>query len=97
MTSETEDLDALLRSPGWLRFSRHAEVEWHEKFADKVKSAIGDTDDAAALAKLRQVTVAKDSIERLLRWPKDRLSELQRTADAHDKETRVPLSRRGSL
>lgn len=95
--NEFEDLQALLQSPGWLRFARHAETEWGEKLQDKLTRAVGDTDDAQALAKLRQVMVAKTAIETLLRWPKERLSQLEQASNTREREQTVTLSRRGSL
>ena len=95
--NEHEDLDALLKSQGWLRFAQHAESEWIAKLEDKLKMAVSDTDDAQALAKLRQVMVAKDAIQRLLRWPHDRLAQIQQASENRERAEAIPLSRRGRL
>jgi hypothetical protein len=97
MSDEKEDLSALLRSTGWLRFARHIEKEWTDKFGAHVAAAVGDSDDAVALQKLRQITVAKREIERAMRWPKDRIAELDRSAANQELEHSQPLSRRGHL
>jgi hypothetical protein len=97
MTDEKEDLEALLRSTGWLRFARHIEQEWGDKFHTHVTAAVGDSDDVIALQKLRQITVAKREIEKAMRWPSDRIAELTRSAESQERAHTVPLSRRGHL
>ena len=92
---ESEDLDALLRSAGWLRFAEHARIEWGEKIQSLLKRAASDTDDVQALHKLRQVMVAKDAIDTLIAWPKDRLNTLKAKAQNAELASSVPLSRRG--
>lgn len=95
--NEYEDLEALLQSPGWLRFARHAEQEWQEQFSEKVRAAVGDTNDLQALAKLRQVTVAQQAVLTILRWPKERLSQIEQARVTRARGETTPLSRRGSL
>lgn len=97
MPSEQEDLDALLKAPGWLRFANHAEQEWTQRIEQLMGTAVNDTDDKLALDKMRQVIAAKKAIVQLMRWPHDRLAELGRAADSRAKETAEPLSRRGPL
>lgn len=94
MTTEVEDLDALVKSPGFRRLAQWAEKEWADKFSHLVTVAVGDIDDVMALQKLRQLTVAKSAVEQLLKWPAERLNALQR-----GEQTRNPdlLSRRGPL
>jgi hypothetical protein len=96
-SSELEDLDALLKAPGWLRFCHHAEHEWSGRIEQLMATAVNDTDDKLALDKMRQVIAAKQAIVQLMRWPHDRLAELGRVAENHHKESHVPLSRRGTL
>ncbi len=97
MASEQEDLSALLMAPGWLRLCQHVEQEWAAQFESKVTQTIDDPDDLKALEKMRQIVVAKREVMRLLRWPKERLDTLARAAESREKETLVPLSRRGAL
>lgn len=97
MSTEKEDLDQFVRSNGWLRFKQFAEREWQDQFAKHVRVAVNDADDVAALRKLQQVMVARDAVERLLRWPTERLSEIERTERGHVDPNNLPLSRRGPL
>jgi hypothetical protein len=97
MASEQEDLDQFVQSAGWLRFCRHAEEEWNDRFQQHVRTAINDADDVAALRKLQQVTVAKDAVERLLKWPKERLQQLDLMTGSFVDPMEQPLSRRGRL
>ena len=95
MATEHEDLDQFIRSQGWLRFTQHAEKEWGQRFQDLIKVAISDRDDDMALRRLQQVLVAKEAVEQLLKWPTERLAELDRATETHLKAQQ--LSRRGSL
>ena len=93
--SEHDDLENLLKSPGWLRLGEQARTTWTEQMAHYVTQATGDADDTMALNKLRQVVAAKTAVERLLAWPAERLRHL---ADITAQERAAPtLSRRGGL
>lgn len=95
MATEKEDLDQFVRTQGWLRFCQYAEREWTERFSDHVRQAINDPNDVSALRKLQQVQVAKDAITALLKWPFERLQQLERAEQGRAGD--LPLSRRGSL
>ena len=94
---EREDLEALLKAPGWLRFVNAQRKTWEEEFSKFVRQATNDTNDAAALTKLRQVIVARDAVLAALTYPDERLRGLTDMEHARVLSTNVPLSRRGSL
>jgi len=77
MTGEQEDLENLLRHPGWLYFKAHAEKQIGDELANHMRNAVNDSNDAAALQKMRQIIVAKDAVERLVKWPEERISKLK--------------------
>ena len=97
MRDEAEDLEDLLRHPGWALLMRYVEQEWSTKFEQHVLSAVNDRDDAMALSKLRQITVAKQAVQTLMQWPSERLRHVQATTTARAQEQTTPLSRRGTL
>ena len=77
--NEIEDLDNLLKSPGWLRFTAHVREEWSVGFSRKVKGAIQkareerrDLGEAVAA-----VDSASDEVNAMLSWPQYRLTTLQ--------------------
>ena len=93
--SEYDDLEDLLRHPGWLRLKARMETYWEKDFADRVREAVGLTEDTRALDKLRQVVVAQDAVRTALKWPEERLRQLRDQKAAND--PRLNLSRRGTL
>lgn len=92
MTDEPEDLDALLGHPGWLRLTAYAKKRWSDEVTTLLRGAVNDTNDAAALQKMRQIIVAKDAVEALLKWPEERLAELARKRET---ERTTTMSRGG--
>lgn len=94
---EYEDLEALTKAPGWLRFKLAQEKHWEAEFGNFVRIAVGDSNDAAALLKLRQVIVAKDAVLKALTYPDERMRQLQGAADNRTLEQFGSLSRRGTL
>lgn len=93
--SEQDDLENLLKSPGWLRLKENVTQTWGEQLAQYVTQATTEADDVMALNKLRQVVAAKTAVERLLAWPAERLRHL---ADGVERIVDRPgLSRRGGL
>ena len=93
--SEQDDLENLLKSPGWLRLGEYVQKTWGDQLGQYVTQATGDADDTMALNKLRQVVAAKNAVERLLAWPAERLRHLaESVAREHQPES---LSRRGGL
>jgi hypothetical protein len=97
MATEKEDLDQFIHSQGWLRFRQYAEREWNEQFQRHVRIAISDREELAALRKLQQVTVAKEAVDALLKWPTERLAQLEAAEASRKTAEHVPLSRRGTL
>lgn len=92
-----EDLETLVESDGWRRFTSFVNAEWGpagRMFMKAVENCADNTSDQDATAKLRQVMVAKREIEKLLQWPEEQLKQLKQpelvsaTAD---------YSRRGTL
>lgn len=102
MSPEQEDLDALLRSPGWARFVAYAAQEWGSdegggaRYRAGAKAAIDGLDDVTALAKLRQVMVAQREIQRLFAWVGERVEHLKKTTPSPESDA-LPMSRRGGL
>ena len=97
MASEKEDLDQLIHSQGWLRFQGFVRKEWGDQLEQHLLTAANDREDTIALQKIRQVLAAKREIERLVKWPTERLSELERAESSRLTAQHEPLSRRGSL
>jgi len=93
--SEHEDLENLLKSPGWLRLGEYVRQTWGDQLSQYVTQATGDADDTMALNKLRQVVAAKNAVERLLAWPAERLRHLGDTV-ARERQPET-FSRRGGL
>ena len=97
MATEQEDLDQFIHTQGWLRLKEHAAKEWGDRFQALIKTAVSDRDDDMALRKLQQVLVAKEAVEALMKWPTERLAELERAEQSRLTAEHVPLSRRGTL
>jgi hypothetical protein len=96
-TTEYEDLDALLKAPGWLRFAQHAKAMFGDEITRLLRAAVNDRDALIAASKMQQVIAAKDAVETLVQWPKERLAELDRATQTRKLDDTVPLSRRGTL
>lgn len=75
---ELEDLTNLVKHPGWYRFVAILTKEWQEQIDIKLRSALQNTDDALAAGQMRQVVAAKAAIERMLKWPDERIKAIQR-------------------
>lgn len=98
MSTEREDLEDLIRHPGWLQVCHENRIFWVEQIADRLRSAVNDTDDAMALSKMRQLIAAKDAVERFMTWPKEKLMTMARQANVEvSVEDSFAHSRRGSL
>ena len=93
--NEAEDLDDLLRHPGWALLARHARQYWGDELENHLAAAIGDTNDTLALAKMRQVIAAKRAVMLLIEWPAARLRQLE--AGVASRTPVVTESRRGTL
>ena len=92
--TEREDLAALLTSPGWQRYVQWAKADLAANMAQHTEKAANDTDDLAALNKLRQVIAAKRAVEIALGYPESRLKELTYKAAGED---RTPSLSRGGM
>jgi hypothetical protein len=79
--TEKEELEAFLTNPVWLRMKQYAEKTWRGELDNHVRAAANDTNDQAALQKIRQIIVAKDAVERLIQWPEERLARVRLEAE----------------
>lgn len=96
MTDEVQDLDNLLKHPGWLRVVDYAVKDIAARIKTAQANAANETNDVAALNKLRQCLAAEQALEAFIAWPGKRLAVLQ--ASAAQVGSNVPqLSRRGTL
>ena len=92
--TDLDDLDALLTSPGWARFSAHLVAEWGpagQRYQQAVKLAASKAGDDA-VHQLRAVLFAQEEIAKLLMWPGECLSRGRARAVGTGG---VPDSRRG--
>jgi len=95
--SERDDLEGLRSAPGWLRLRAYVDREFNERLAQHIAQAASDSDDIAALNKIRQVTAAHREVNRVLNWPEARLAELTAQTQRQDAVDHPMLSRRGTL
>lgn len=76
MTSdELEDLEDLVKHPGWLRLTDWAKNEWTARIAQHTEKAANEVDDVKALHTLRQVLAAKNAVELVLGWPVEKVRQ----------------------
>lgn len=73
MSDEKDDLDNLIKSPGWLRFKEHLEVHWRDTLLTAIASAANDSNDAVSIGKIRQIVAAQQAVQRCLAYPAERL------------------------
>ena len=92
--TEREDLAALVTSPGWQRVTAWVRADLAANMAQHTERAANDTDDVAALNKLRQVIAAKRAVEIAIGYPDARLKELAAKAAGED---RTPSLSRGGI
>lgn len=93
---EREDLDALTKAPGWLRYQNEMRRQWEGRFDEYVSAAVLNR-NADALTELLKLSAARTAVMAAIRYPEERIRQLdemarQRTLDMHQ-----PLSRRGTL
>lgn len=97
--SEREALQALIESDGWKMFAAFVGKQWGdsegngERFLHAVSKA-STASDADAIAHLRQIIVAQREVQLAIRWPSDRLQQLQKASQGPGQ---THPSRRGSL
>jgi hypothetical protein len=97
--NEREDLESLLKAPGWLRLLQHSRKTWAgDGYAAKIKLAIKDaTERGQNVAEaVQRVDAANDEVNAILSWPKDRVQTLL-TQETTRQSSLVTLSRRGGL
>jgi hypothetical protein len=92
VSTERDDLDALLKTPGWLRLLERARKDWTEGYPAKIKLAITKaqqerSDVSAAVA---AVDAASDAVNAVLSWPADRVKQLTAM-----REPAIPMARGG--
>lgn len=93
-TIERENLESLIHSDGWRTFADYVNGEWGQggrEFVAAVTAAADNTDDASATAHLRQIVVAQKIIQRLMKWPEERLKQI------HEPQLQAIYPRRGRL
>lgn len=93
--NDAEDLDDLLRHPGWALVVAHAKTFWAEQFEQQMAQAVNDTNDALAAGKMRQVIAAKRAVAAILDWPDERIRQL--AVSASNRTPSDTESRRGRL
>ena len=77
MNEELEALELLVKSPGWLLVVEMATKEQALLKGQHLAKAADDTNDLAALHKLRQVVAAEQVLERFLHRPHERIKALR--------------------
>ena len=95
--NERENLEALVASDGWKTFAAYVGQEWGaggRAFLDATTKAADQKADADAMAYLRQIIVAQREIQKLVKWPEERLKQLEPIEYATASRD---YSRRGSL
>lgn len=95
MTDEKQDLDNLMKHPGWQRFAAYSNAEIDTRLNAALENAANGTDDVVVANQLRQCIAVKQAIRMLLAWPQARMTML-READAK-REPSGQMSRRGTL
>ena len=71
---EREDLDALMKAPGWLRLKNAVEKEWVGRFDDYVTAAVSGQRDA--VQELVKLTAAKSAVLAALQYPQERIRQI---------------------
>jgi hypothetical protein len=93
--NEREDLESLLKAPGWLRLLQHSRKTWAgDGYAAKIKLAIKDATERGQ--NVAEAVQRVDAANAILSWPKDRVQTLL-TQETTRQSSLVTLSRRGGL
>src|SRR3990167_7332879 len=97
-----EAIEDLVASPGWAMLEAEARAQWEGRKAAGLRSALNDTNDLAALAKLRQIEAASEAVAWVLRLPHEALRHLRDAAPGTNRRPPLPSalatqSRRGGL
>lgn len=93
---EREDLDALTRAPGWLRFRNALLKEWESgRFDDYVQAAVlGSRDVTQEMVKLAS---ARAAILAALKYPEERIRQLDTAAKERTLESAGGSLARGGI
>lgn len=75
---ELEDLQNLIKHPGWLRFIGQVKREIASMLNSQIEAVSNDPNDAIAANKVRQIIASKKSIERLIAWPYERVGKMEK-------------------
>jgi hypothetical protein len=97
--NEREDLESLLKAPGWLRLIQHSRKEWAgDGYAAKIKLAIKDAmeKNQNVAEAVQRVDAANDQINAVLSWPKDRVATLL-SQETQRSSSMTTMNRRGGL
>jgi succinyl-CoA synthetase beta subunit len=104
MEGRREDLDALVHSPGWMRFLAHVQQEWGTRergggvrFTQAAHQAANVNADADAINQLRQVCVAQREIHNLIAWVDSELAQSKKDETQLAAAGATDYSRRGGL
>ena len=82
---ELEDLDALTKAPGWLRFKNAVTQEWTGKYDDYVTMALTGRGDA--LNELIRLASGRKAVLAALSYPETRIRQLQEAGRQRTLET----------
>jgi hypothetical protein len=77
MSQELEDWKDLVTSRGWGRFMSYVAEELQTQLNQHIEKVANETDDAMALAKMRQVIAAKRATEQMIAYPASRIRQLE--------------------
>src|SRR5262245_8841340 len=81
---ELQDLEDLQSHPGWKLVEVMVDREWGAAgFGEKIAATIGQMspeNPTLATQQLMQATVTQREVQRIMRWPKETLSEAKRAA-----------------
>jgi hypothetical protein len=98
--NEREDLESLLKAPGWLRLIQHSRRTWAgDGYAAKIKLAIRhatERNENVAEA-VQRVDAANDEVNAILSWPKARVQSLTSQEAQRKLEAQPLVGRRGAL
>ena len=75
---EREDLEALTRAPGWLRYVNAVQKEYTGRFDDYVTAAVSGKADA--LQELMKLTAARTAVLASIRYPQERIAQIDAAA-----------------
>ena len=98
--TELEELENGITSGFWERFQKHIESEWGvagETYQSALRGAVSGTvgTEAEAVHRLKNIMFAQNAIQKLIRWPQERVNALRRARDTRGAIGEQHPSRRG--